>query len=103
VAERDGDNEVAIGVQAGDWERWADCRPAFVSAMFEALRIATEGRVRVRAPYQRTSKLDVIRRGRDLGVPFELTWSCYRDGEEPCGECPACLGRREALYLAGAT
>jgi 7-cyano-7-deazaguanine synthase len=41
----------------------------------------------------------VIRLGHSLGVPFELTWSCYHDGEAPCGTCKSCV-EREAAFAA---
>ncbi len=99
LAESIGASEVAFAVQAGDYDTWPDCRPAFAEAMFTALQKATEGRVRLLYPFIRKTKLDIVKIGLRLSVPFDLTWSCYAGGDEPCGECPACLGRREALFL----
>jgi 7-cyano-7-deazaguanine synthase len=53
-------------------------------------------------PFARMNKLEVVKLGMNLQVPFEKTWSCYVGGDEPCGECLACRERREALFLAGA-
>lgn len=103
VAEQLHADAVAIGVQEGDAETWADCRGKFCEHTFRSLQAATEGRVRLMYPFLRKSKLDVVRRGKELGVPFEKTWSCYVGADEPCGDCPACLARREAMFLAGVT
>lgn len=100
-AERLGAGAVAVACHAGDAALFPDCRPAFLEEAFRALRQATERRVRLLYPYARLSKLEVVRRGVELGVPFDLTWSCYRGGPDPCGECLACRERREALLLAG--
>jgi len=35
-----------------------------------------------------------------LGVPFELTWSCYRDGIKHCGQCESCNNRKKAFQEA---
>ena len=47
------------------------------------------------------SKEDVLRMGRDLGVPFELTWSCYWDRDTHCGTCVSCRERRDAFTAIG--
>jgi len=102
LAESVGAGGVAVACHAGDYDLFPDCRPAFLEEAFRTLSKATDHRVTLRYPYVRTSKLDIVRRGLDLKVPFDLTWSCYTGGEEPCGECLACRERREALFLAGA-
>jgi len=43
------------------------------------------------------TKREVALLGKELGVPFEKTYSCYRGTEPPCGKCPTCLQREEAL------
>ncbi|MFR5093181.1 MAG: 7-cyano-7-deazaguanine synthase [Adlercreutzia equolifaciens] len=43
------------------------------------------------APFVTWSKADIVREGLALGVPYELTWSCYEGGEAPCGRCATCL------------
>jgi 7-cyano-7-deazaguanine synthase len=47
------------------------------------------------------SKIDVMRLGEELGVPFELTWSCYVSDDEPCGFCVGCTGRARAFEALG--
>ncbi len=49
--------------------------------------------VRIIAPLIGMSKPDIIRKGIELGVPFGLTWTCYRGGERACGTCEACVLR----------
>jgi 7-cyano-7-deazaguanine synthase len=46
------------------------------------------------------SKLDIVHRALELGVPLELTWSCYQDGPDPCGVCDSCRLRDEAIEQA---
>jgi 7-cyano-7-deazaguanine synthase len=94
-----GAGAVGIACHAGDHDLFPDCRPRFMEEAFKALKTACG--VSLLYPYVRMSKLDVVRRGQDLGVPFERTWSCYGGEPEPCGSCLACRERREALFLAG--
>ena len=55
----------------------------------------------VLAPFVAWTKADIVRRGAELGVPFEDTWSCYKGGDVHCGTCGTCTERREAFELAG--
>lgn len=96
-----GAEAVAIACHGGDFDLFPDCRGSFLEEAFRALRRATDGQVGLRYPYVRSTKLEVVKRGVELKVPFDRTWSCYRGGDEPCGECLACRERREALFLAG--
>jgi 7-cyano-7-deazaguanine synthase len=70
-------------------------------------RTASLGRVtgsktgRVILPLAGMDKSEVVRLGAKLGVPFELTWSCYGNGKEPCGHCMSCTLRRKAFSEAG--
>jgi len=62
----------------------------------------TRGRTgRVILPLARLDKSEVVRLGSNLRVPFELTWSCYKNGKNPCDKCPACILRKEAFEKAG--
>jgi 7-cyano-7-deazaguanine synthase len=57
--------------------------------------------VRLIRPFVQMAKADIVRRGAELHVPFDRTWSCYKGGEKQCGRCGTCVERREAFHLAG--
>jgi 7-cyano-7-deazaguanine synthase len=105
VAVADGAHAVALGIHAGDHTVYPDCRPAFVAAAEHLARVANEGFVphdfTVLAPFLGWSKADIVRRGAELGVPFDETWSCYKGGLTHCGTCGTCVERREAFERAG--
>lgn len=83
-----GYGAVVIGANADDNHGYPDCRPKFIETLSEATQQGYG--VSVWAPLVRMTKKQVIGYGRQLGVPFDLTWSCYRGGSEPCGRCGAC-------------
>ncbi|NPB05203.1 MAG: 7-cyano-7-deazaguanine synthase QueC [Aquificae bacterium] len=97
---------IGIGVHALD-APYPDCRPEFVAAAEAAINAGstfvakTKNRLQVYAPFLGMTKADIAKLGMELGVPFEKTYSCYRGTEPPCGECPTCLQREEALRAAG--
>jgi 7-cyano-7-deazaguanine synthase len=106
-AETTGADGIYLGVNAVDYSGYPDCRPEFLRAFQRLARLATrtgveEGRsIRIRAPLLRLSKADIVRRGERLGVPWALTWSCYRGGRRPCGRCDACALRAKGFAEAG--
>lgn len=101
LAESRGLTRVMIANHGGDHAVYPDCRPGFIAAMDRAVSEGTYADVRIDAPYTMMTKADIARRGRELGVDYSLTYSCYRGGERHCGHCATCRERREALMAAG--
>ncbi|RCW31056.1 7-cyano-7-deazaguanine synthase QueC [Marinilabilia salmonicolor] len=99
--------EIFIGVSQVDYSGYVDCRQEFIEAMENAVNKGTvmgaeQNRpIRIHAPFVHKTKAEEIQLGRELGVPFELTWSCYRGGEKPCETCDSCLLRAKAFAEAG--
>jgi 7-cyano-7-deazaguanine synthase len=106
-AETIGAENVYVGVNAIDYSGYPDCRPAFLRAFERLARVATktgvEGRpLRIRAPLLRLSKAEIIRLGTRLGVPYQITLSCYDPVRgRACGSCDACALRRKGFAEAG--
>ncbi len=99
-----GCSVVYYGAHHDDWagSAYPDCSPEFVDAMGSAIALGTGGDLRLEAPFVNASKGDIVREGLALGVPYELTWSCYEGGERPCGACATCLDRAAAFAANGA-
>src|SRR5262249_30765518 len=77
-----------------------DATPRFLAELGRVAGRALGTRVRVRAPFRRLEKADVIRRGR--GLPLELTLSCASPrGLTHCGRCTKCAERQRAFAAAG--
>jgi 7-cyano-7-deazaguanine synthase len=94
---------LAYGAHAGDHTIYPDCRPEFIEAMTVAFRLCDWHPLRLEAPFSLLSKGDICRIGLTLGVPFELTWTCYVGEDQPCGKCGACVERIEAFLFTGTT
>lgn len=80
---------------------YPDCSSAFQEAMDRAVTIGSGEQLRIKAPFVAWSKSEVVRKGLELGVPYELTWSCYQGAEEPCGACATCMDRAAAFEKNG--
>lgn len=97
------DIRLYLGAHADDaaGNAYADCSEAFLSAMDSAISIGTYGRIRLVAPFAQKNKAAVVKTGLSLGVPYELTWSCYEGGNKPCGVCATCRDRAAAFHANG--
>jgi 7-cyano-7-deazaguanine synthase len=108
-AETLGAADLFIGVNAVDYSGYPDCRREFVDAFERLANLATkkgvEGalRFRVHTPLVALTKAQIIRRGRELGVDYGLTHSCYDPDERgtSCGRCDACQLRLRGFAEAG--
>lgn len=97
-----GAKKLFYGAHAGDHAIYPDCRPEFYAALGEALALCHfDGGIKLEAPYMHITKNDICVIGRDLGVPYEDSWTCYKGLEKPCGSCGACCERAEAFEFAG--
>ena len=92
---------IAFGAHAGTYTPYPDCQPPFVAAMNCATQLCDLQPITVLAPFVDWHKADIVRRGQALGVPFELTWSCYQGASLHCGKCSTCLDRRIAFAECG--
>jgi 7-cyano-7-deazaguanine synthase len=90
-----GCNRLAIGCNASDRETYADCREEYLQTVGKSLALATG--MRLSWPYVHKTKAEIIKLGESLGVPFDVSWSCYSGGELPCGECGACVQLESSL------
>ncbi len=103
VAISKGCGVILYGAHADDsaGNAYPDCSPAFNEAMSKAVFEGSGGQVRVEAPFVGMNKAGVVKIGLELGVPYELTWSCYEGGDKPCGVCGTCRDRIAAFEANG--
>lgn len=102
-AEANNCSAVFIGAHSEDFSGYPDCRPEFFEAFQQVIDVGTkpETEIELVAPFVEDSKTDIAERGLELGVPYEHTWSCYREEEPACGTCDACAFRLQAFQALG--
>ena len=105
-AESIGAAAIFIGAHALDYSGYPDCRPEFFRAFEKAASCGTKAGlqkkgIRIERPLVHKNKASIIRLGKKLGVPFALTWSCYRGERVPCGRCDSCFYRAKGFREAG--
>jgi 7-cyano-7-deazaguanine synthase len=100
-AESIGAEALAIGAHGGDHTIYPDCRPEFMQAMRDAMRLCTYAKIELICPFQSVPKSAFAAKGAELGVDFSKTYSCYKGGALHCGTCGTCCERRDAFADAG--
>ncbi len=80
---------------------YPDCSPVFNEAMNSAIWEGSGHQLHIEAPFVNCNKAEVVKTGLALGVPYELTWSCYEGGDRPCGKCGTCIDRANAFAANG--
>jgi 7-cyano-7-deazaguanine synthase len=96
-------------VNALDYSGYPDCRPEYIQAYQRMANLATKAAVEARThlqihtPLIRLSKAEIVKLGKDLGLDFSLTHSCYDPDASgrPCGQCDSCVLRRKGFEEAG--
>ncbi len=97
---------IFIGAHIQDYSGYPDCRPEFYRAFKKVILTGTKSgvekrEIKIKTPLIRKTKAQIIRKARQLSVPLTLTWSCYRGGRVPCGECDSCYYRAKGFREAG--
>ena len=100
-----GAQDIFIGVNALDYSGYPDCRPEYIAAFQRMAGLATKAGVEgsqcltIHTPLIHLSKADIIRKGLELGVDYDLTFSCYDPSPDgaPCGHCDSCRIREQGF------
>jgi len=96
-------DKIFAGVHGDDAHNGAypDCTPEFVHAMQEAIYYGSDRKVQFEAPFNGHTKGDVVRMAANLGVPLQMSYSCYNGRDVMCGHCATCQERIHAFNAAG--
>lgn len=97
LAESKGFNKVLIGNHFGDHAIYPDCRESFIKPFNEAVKQGTYCQITIESPYCKFDKRSIGLVGKQLGIDYSKTWTCYKGLDKHCGTCGACTERKEAL------
>lgn len=84
---------IALGIHYGS--EYYDCTRAFIDDCQHMLDGYFAGTVNLEAPFIDFSKRDIIEYCNINNVPINLTYSCQRQNNTPCGRCNSCRDRQE--------
>ena len=101
--------DIFIGVNAIDYSGYPDCRPEFILQFEKMMNVATKdaaqniGEYKIHTPLIKLTKAEIIKKGQQLGIDYQITSSCYSPNKygQPCGQCDACKLRIKGFNDAG--
>jgi len=103
-SEKLGIEDLYIAPVRDDYSSYRDCRREFYDSLERTLRLGSgqERDIRLHTPFVDMWKREVVALGLELGVPYELTHTCYTGQRPACGKCDACTERLAAFGANGA-
>lgn len=90
-AEGLGAQYVVPGFNAEEALTFPDNTTEFLEVLDQSFHFSTASGVKTRCYTRHMNKSDIVRRGKELGVPFDELWPCYEGGSDWCGLCESCL------------
>lgn len=102
-AEVTGASKIFIGAVEEDSSGYPDCREVFYDAFNKVIVLGTkpDTSIKIVTPIIHLKKFEIIKKGAELGAPFNLSWSCYKNEDKACGECDSCALRLKGFQQAG--
>lgn len=101
-AEATGAHELYIGANHEDSPGYPDCRPSYYEAFNKVIKEGTkDGLIRIQTPVISMKKRDIVLKGQELKVPWQLSWSCYKSSDRACGQCDSCALRLRGFKEVG--
>ena len=96
-------NSIYIGAVEEDSSGYPDCRRSFYDAFENTISEGTKPKTQIKiiTPLITLSKKEIILQGIELNAPLNLSWSCYKNEDVPCGECDSCAIRARGFKNAG--
>lgn len=101
LAENLGAQMVICGFNREEAAIFPDNSSSFIEAVNSALSYSTRNHVFAKSFVQNMTKEDIVRQALLLDVNLDSLWSCYQDGDEPCGGCSSCITNQDAFRKVG--
>lgn len=105
IAEKEGAESLYIGVVEEDSSGYPDCSDTFINNMTIAINEGTKEstKLEIKTPLVHLMKSQIVEKAKELNVPLEHTWSCYKEEEKACGICDSCRLRLNGFKIANLT
>ncbi len=105
IALSNGCDVIYYGAHSDDaaGSAYPDCSSDFNDSMNRAIFLGSGNQLHIEAPFVNMTKAQIVKKGLELNVPYEMTWSCYEGNDRPCGICGTCRDRIAAFEANNTT
>lgn len=101
ICDVQGQDRIYLGNNIEEGGAFCDNSMEFFRKMGEVFDLGTISRPTVHAPVGNLTKHEIVRTAIEIGAPVHLSYSCYHEGPEHCGECGPCSMRMKAFRING--
>lgn len=88
---------IIVGWNGEEGETFPDNSKEYMEEFNQLIGVGSPEKIRIEAPCIDLNKEEIVKLGFDIGAPMDLSYSCYKGGEEPCGVCESCMRRKRAF------
>ncbi|MBP3309800.1 MAG: 7-cyano-7-deazaguanine synthase QueC [Ruminococcus sp.] len=105
IALSNGCDVIYYGAHSDDaaGSAYPDCSSDFNDSMNRAIFLGSGNQLHIEAPFANMTKAQIVKKGLELNVPYEMTWSCYEGNDRPCDICGTCRDRIAAFEANNTT
>ena len=100
-AESVGAEIIIVGWNGEEGETFLDNSKEYMEEFNRLISVGSHEKIRIEAPCIDLDKEEIVKLGVEIGAPIELSYSCYKGGDKPCGVCESCMRRKRAFQKNG--
>ena len=96
-AESIGAEIIVVGWNGEEGATFPDNSKEYLKEFNNLIDVGSPDKIRIEAPAIDLNKEEIVELGIEVGAPMELSYSCYKGEDEPCGVCESCVRRKRAF------
>ncbi len=96
-AESIGAEIIIVGWNGEEGATFPDNSKQYMEKFNELIDVGSPDKIRIEAPAIDLNKEKIVELGIKVGAPMELSYSCYKGDDKPCGVCESCVRRKRAF------
>lgn len=100
-AESIGAEIIIVGWNGEEGATFPDNSREYLEKFNELIDVGSPDKIRIEAPAIDLNKEEIVELGIKVGAPIDLSYSCYKGEDEPCGVCESCMRRKRAFKKMG--
>ncbi|HIH35669.1 MAG TPA: 7-cyano-7-deazaguanine synthase QueC [Methanosphaera sp.] len=99
-AESIGAEIIIVGWDYEEAKTFPDNSKEYLNAFNETIKYGSFDNIEIKAPLIDMDKIGIVKKGKEVNAPMDLSYSCYSGTDKHCGVCESCKRRKRAFINA---